>query len=178
MITAYHYTQPQKHEAMLDGRDYGKGLKPIRRFVTLDSAQGLPKEAYNTAGVFCFLEERPDLWIKNKEFPEIWRNIISGVGILSTGSMVRCLRFGVRETDDAYVVDRSLVERISWGAGRPTSKERKEAYLNYWESRVPVFEYKSHYSLPELVLFSAIEAERLEEVWTKPLAEVKAFAAL
>ncbi|MEK6913776.1 MAG: hypothetical protein AABW47_03850 [Nanoarchaeota archaeon] len=47
-----------------------------------------------------------------------------------------------------------------------------EAAKKYWESRIPVFEYKGNYSAPQLAIWSGIEKERLNVEWVKPANKV------
>ena len=179
-ITGYHYTNLEAYRSMqtkgLDGfitlnfEDFA-GLIPRKRFVKLGEGNGLPERAHD-AIVEGLLEPEPDCWLKNPEFPHLWRYLMHDI----CRGDVLLLSFELLPKDEVYVVDRAHVERElyreSKGLGKSTRETRNVAFRKYWESRVPVFEYSGGYDVPQLATWSGIEFERLNVEWQKPHREV------
>lgn len=175
-IVMYHYTNPESYSSMKTGRTYGKkGLLPIRRFITLDRwKEGLPEKAYD-ANIQGLLEPEPESWTNNPEFPEVFRFLAHDFCMRDE---LMLLSFELLPTDDAYVVDRAHFERFLYRevyqkAGKPLPDDYTEekALRLYWESRVPVAEYKGGYSLPQFSVWTPIDFDRLKVEWVKDTHE-------
>jgi len=176
-LVGYHYTTPGAYESM--GAKGGfAGLIPKREFIQPSDSKGLPDEAYQNV-IEGLLEPMPRSWIQNPEFPEPlcspWWYLIHDVGMIDG---VMLLSFELKPTDRAYVVERAHVERElyreSLSKGKSTEKTRGGAFKEFWESRVPVFEYDGSYSMPQLAIWSKIGYNRLRVEWVKPADEVQA----
>ncbi len=172
-IKGYHYTNPRDYRSMQTKGTGGHiGLVPGRRFITLGYGNGLPDEAYDGV-IYGLLEAEPKSWLENPEFPNLLGYLINHI---CKDKEVVLLSFKLEPEDRAYVVDRAYMERElykeSKGQGISTKETRNEAFRSYWESRVPVFNYNGSYTLPELVIWSGIEFDRLKKEWIKPANEV------
>jgi hypothetical protein len=167
----YHYTNPEAYSSMKTGRTYReKGLLPIRRFITLNRRVDLPEKAFE-GNIQGLLEPEPESWTNNPEFPEVFRYLAHD---LCKRDELMLLSVELLPTDDAYVVDRAHFERFLYRgvyqkAGNPLPPDYTEdkALRLYWESRVPVNEYKGGYSLPQFSVWSPIDFDRLKVEWVK-----------
>jgi len=180
-IIGYHYTNHVAYQSIQKkgregwytfGFDEFTGLIPSRRFVALNRARGLPIEAYGSV-IEGLLEPEPKSWLENPEFPYFWSYLMHDI---CREKQVMLLSFELRPEDKAYIVERAHVERELYrkakGRGEPTTRTFNKAFKKYWESRVPVFEYKGGYSAPQLAIWSGIEFDRLRIEWIKPTDEV------
>jgi hypothetical protein len=179
-IIGYHYTNPKAYQSMdTNGVDRNfrtpfndfRGLIPSKMFVH-PNLKGFPNEAYNKVieGLF---EPEPKSWLENPEFPFLWKLLMHDI---CREEETILLSFELEPKDKAYVVERAHVERELYkeakGQGKPTRESKNKAFKQYWESRVPVFEYDGSYSAPQLAIWSPIEFERLNVEWVKPTDEV------
>lgn len=167
-IYGYHYTNLDSFRAMKTGEDYGKkGLIPLMRLVSL-GIKGLPEKVYDPV-IYALLEEEPESWIRNIEFPMLWKRHTDD--FFRTDKIV-LLRFKVLPEDDAYVLERAHIEREQYSGdydlGRIT-----EACLKFYDSRVPALDYSGGYLVPQLTVWSEIKFERLEPVWLKSRTDVQ-----
>jgi hypothetical protein len=165
-IRGYHYTNDEGFSNMRTGWMYReKGLTPIRRFAHLGIGGGLPSEAHDGV-IEALLEPEPASWKNNVEFPTLWSYLM---GDVCRRKNTLLLSFELTPQDKAFVVDRAHIERqlyrLAKGQGEPTKEDRDKAYRAYWESRVPVFDYKGGYSVPQLTIWSPIAFERLHVEW-------------
>ncbi|MDP3733755.1 MAG: hypothetical protein Q8R37_00870 [Nanoarchaeota archaeon] len=172
-VIGYHYSNPQAYKSMQDGTNYRKvGLIPIKRFIRLDYGFGLPDEAHDGV-VEGLLEPEPKSWTENPEFPYLWRSLIHDI---CKESEIMLLSFELKQEDKAYIVERAHIDRELYreakNQGRSTSELMKKAFKQYWESRIPVFEYDGSYSIPQLSIWSKIEFNRLKVEWVKPTNQV------
>lgn len=180
-ITGYHYTNEKAFDSMktlgIDGYltfgfDNFSGLIPSKRFINLGWANGLPKKAHESA-IESLLESEPDSWMRNKDFPSLWKYLMHDI---CKEDKVILLSFELNKNDKAYVVERAHIERElykeSKGLGKITKGSLNQASKKYWESRIPIFDYKRNYELPQLTIWSGIEFERLKIEWVKPHNEV------
>jgi hypothetical protein len=179
-IIGYHYSNPEAYQSMqtkgIDGWisnfDNFKGLIPHRRFIRFGGLKGLPYESYNSV-IEGLLEAEPKSWLENPEFPNFWNYLMYDI---CRKKEVMLLSFELKPKDKAFVVERAHVERELYreakGQGKPTRETRNKAFKKYWESRVPVSEYKGDYSAPQLAIWSGIEFDRLKVEWIKPTREV------
>ncbi len=171
-IIGYHYTNPQAYRLMETGRIYDKtGLIPIHRFIK-EQVNGIPYEATDEAVTEGFLEPEPRSWLENPKFPNLWKDLMRGI---CRESETMLLSFEIKPEDKAYVVERAHVGggfyREAKGR-KPTKESMNKAFWRYWESRVPVFDYKGGYSAPQLAIWSTIEFDRLKVEWARSSEEV------
>jgi hypothetical protein len=169
-IIGYHYTNPEAYRLMENGDMYDRGLCPIRRFIK--ESNNLPDEAFKGT-IQGLLEPEPESWLNNPEFPALWLYLMHDICLENN---VMLLSFQILPTDKAYIVERAHIERELYREMREgrtsTNKEKERAYLKYWKSRVPVFEYKGNYSVPQLTIWSKIEFDRLNIEWIKQTEKV------
>lgn len=171
----YHYTNSSAYKSMKN-REFldGNGLRPRKRFTPFDEYDDLPEEAYYPASFF-FLDPEPDSWLDNQEFPNIWEKLTKHICVRcmeSKDNEIVLLSFDVKPEDEAYVIDRALIESaIRRNENRILSgEEERDAIEAYINSKVPLSEYEGSYSLPEASLFNNVEPHRLNLEWTKSLA--------
>lgn len=169
-IIGYHYTNLSAYKSMQTKVDGFAGLIPRKAFAPY-LGLNLPDEASKNV-IEGLLEPEPKSWIKNPEFPGLWRHLINAICIES----VVLLSFELKKKDEAYVVDRAHVERelykVAKGQQAPTKDTMEQAFRKYWDSIVPVFEYRGSYSVPQLSIWSGIEFRRLKVEWVKPTKKV------
>ena len=163
----FHYTNPHAYRSMETGRMYGhRALLPIRRFVSFGGGRDLPEEAYQGT-VQCLLEPEPSSWIDNPEFPVTWEYFMNDVLLKDDQVMLLC--FDISPSDTAYVVDRAYIERLLYQQEMDVDKEAThKATRKYWESRIPIFDYRDEHTLPQLIIWNPIEFSRLHVEWKKP----------
>jgi len=178
-ITGHHYTTNGPFLSMKSGRDYGRtGLLPVGRFIKDCYTQpDLPEEAYDFV-IQGLLEPEPESWTNNPEFPNLWAYLMNDIGLHDACDQGRLsLSFTVLPTDKAYVVERAHVERAFYSPQASNRKVMREAWGNYWESRVPVFDYQGGFSLPQLDIWSPIDMDRVHlekvEQWDGIWADIK-----
>lgn len=141
----------------------------MKRFASLYGGK-LPQDARENAA-FCFVNPNMEEWMGNRELYPSLKLLLNHISYDS--ERLALLSFRVGEGDRAYVLDWAEVGRV-WlplklaGKGYgPDGRERiTEAFRRYWESRVPALEYAGGHSVPELVLWSAIGADRLRLEWS------------
>ncbi|MBU0667110.1 MAG: hypothetical protein ABIC91_03310 [Nanoarchaeota archaeon] len=180
-IVGYHYSNPKAYQSMqttgIDGHisfDFEKfaGLIPRKRFIRLGYGHFLPDESHEGV-IEGLLEPEPNSWLENSEFSYLWNSLMHDI---CREKEVLLLSFQLKPKDKAYIVERAHVERElykeSKGFGISTKQSMNDAFKKYWESRVPVFEYKQNYNLSQLTIWSGIEFNRLNVEWIKPTDEV------
>lgn len=176
MVTVFHYTTRNAYAAMRTGAVYRPGLLPIRRFVSPWEAKHLPIEAYNGA-IQALLEPEPQSWTENPEFSHMWKRLMYDIIVKANeytdNGTVLLLSFDVTPGDDAYVVEWAHRER-HLRKENPTEEMSENSCRDYWESRVPILDYKGGYSVPEVVIWNPVEYERLgveQEISTAQLQQ-------
>jgi hypothetical protein len=172
-IKGYHDTNPRSFKHIQNGTMYDKkGLIPVKRFIELFGGKDLPKEAYEGV-IEGLLEPQPKSWINNPEFPNIWNYLMRDV---CREEELMLLSFEIIQKDKAYVVERGHIERELYRKAKtgiaPTKEQMNTAYRNYWESRVPIFDYNGGFSLPQLCIWSPIETNRIKVEWTRPIEDL------
>lgn len=144
--------------------------------------RGLEEEAHEK-GSFGLMEPVPLSWISNSEIPDAWIRLVEHVAgnseylQFSTGD-VALISFNVLPEDRVYVIEGAEILRYTSRFGNARTAQDlgitiegsgvetiAEAYRRYFESRVPMFDYKGGYSLPELFVPSFIEVSRLTLEW-------------
>jgi hypothetical protein len=129
----------------------------------------------SSADVICaFLEPAPPSWFRNREFPNLGVSLMGWITRHTRASeeMV-LLSFDVGRSDEAYVVDqRGILEWESHNTNTefdmedPSSAAKTKTMIDtfkaYWNSMVPVQQYRGEYSVPEVVIFSPIASDRLK----------------
>jgi hypothetical protein len=175
-ITCYHYTNLEAYNSMskkgiegyITNFDDFSGLIPSKRFVNVNwSHKDLPNEAYEEV-IEGLLEPEPSSWTKNKEFPTLWYYLMHDI---CKRKEIMLLSFQLNPKDKAYIVERGHIEKElykkSKGLEKPTRETISTAAKKYFESRIPVFDYKGEYSVPQLAIWSPIEFKRLKIEWIK-----------
>jgi hypothetical protein len=176
-IRAYHYTNLTALRSMKKGGVEGYytekfdnfcGLVPRRRFIYLGDGKNLPAEAYDSV-IEGLLSPKPLSWNKNAKFPGVWRYLFHD---LCREKELALISFYLNKEYKAYVVERAHMENELYREfkrqGSCNRKTRNYAVKKYFYSRVPVFQYKGDYCLPQLAIWSPIQFERLNLEWVLP----------
>ncbi|VVB80611.1 Uncharacterised protein [uncultured archaeon] len=180
-IRAYHYTNLEALRSMKRGGISGhfvgsldtfKGIIPRKRFIRIGQGKNLPNIAYEGV-IEGLLSPKPLSWTKNAKFPGVWQYLFHD---LCRTDNLALISFDLTPKDKAYVVERAYMEnelyRESKRQGKSNHETMSYACKKYWESRVPVFEYRGSYCLPQLAIWSPIEFERLNLEWVLPSRSV------
>jgi len=176
-LQVYHYTNFSKVGGIL-GKFQGEesGLTP-RTYI--GQAFGPAREKPAT---FALLETAPHSWIHNEHFPLTWKNLVHNLDILDNGKLLLEISVDPQE-DDAFVGDRSHIEGVRYSDNsnipeRYRHKNLKEGERMFMESAIPLKEYLERqkrgevsYSLPEVLIFNNIPADRIRVSESQPLIE-------
>ncbi len=173
-IIAYHYMPYESFEVLKTKDFYKAGLLPGAEYSSVIRSgfdiflEGLGLLELRKA-LYCFLEREPESWIKNKDFPFVWKDLIEYLQRGTTQHLM-LLSFPVLPTDKAFVVERAHRQAYikQYGNSPHHLDKLKDSYVKYWKSKVPVFNYDNSYSLPELIFLSPVGAERLHQEWDLP----------
>ena len=150
-IPFYHYTE--NLEGIISSGKVQLG-RPVIHSYDYHITE-IPSGASKKKAIFGFLEPRPDSWLNNKEFPNIWNELIE-----VRKPDLNLLKLEIPE-DKVLVLDYAQVRRDLGNPPMPMliasyalfeTKVNKN-YQRYWNSRVPFKSYAGNYSLPELVFF-------------------------
>ncbi|GEM_PF-2328067 len=154
-----------------------RGLWPNRRFVSQGAGSELvPFEATEPA-VFGLPEEKPQSWIQYNDRINVFDYLMSCCAGRSDDEGRRdlvLLRVDLRPEDNPFVVDYLHIRRLARDYSAESDPIRKQAILSegnkkYWESRVPLADYKGTVTLPEIVICAPIPQDRVHFVWEKDL---------
>ena len=158
MVKVYHYTSRDVYQKMFDLQ---KELVP-KNYLIHERMKGLPEKAYNPA-IYAFLSPKPREWSKNLDFPWIWDLLQHHLKFNRNGSKKVLLRFNLTSDDDSYVVEHMYLEknRIALMKGTCPYEKHLADCKKFFESRVPILDYKGGFSLPEVIIFSPIDFDRL-----------------
>ena len=180
-IRAYHYTNLAALRSMERGGVSGyfagdfdkfRGLIPRRRFLRFGRGSDLPQDAQE-AVVEGLLSPKPLSWTKNAKFPGLWNYLFHD---LCREEDLVLISFELEPKDKAYVVERAHIEmelyREAKREGKSTTQTMNLAAEKYFNSRIPVYEYRGDYCLPQLAIWSPIEFERLNLEWALPSRNV------
>ena len=154
-----------------------RGLWPCRRLIARGQDSALvPHEATRPA-IFGLPEEKSQSWIQYQDCDNVFDYLMSCCAEKSDEEGRRSLvllRVDLESEDDPFVVDYVHVRRLARDFSAETDSERKlrilaEGNKRYWESRVPLAEYKRNFILPEIIVFKPIPQQRVHFVWEKDL---------
>ncbi len=77
-MRAYHYTNNEALRDILTGRQYRKGIIPIKRFIPFYWGKRLPDRARDGT-IEALLEPEPESWTQSKEFPHLWNSLFCDI---------------------------------------------------------------------------------------------------
>jgi hypothetical protein len=178
----------------VDGKTI-RGLYPMRRFKPLSGRGVLPEQVHNSI-VGGLLDPYDPLWTESRDFPLIYRNLMYNICIekkviLLSVKMLptdRCYvvdrahmehflystvcsdyensldKWRYSQDDDVVRKAEELMER----SYEQYCEGKHDAYVQYWDSRVPIYEYfekEMSYLLPQFICFDVIPLDRLNIVW-------------
>jgi hypothetical protein len=194
----YHYTNDRCLKRMMDGTRDGylyepmrkrmvtgrdaAGLWPIRRFLPVGVADGMPREAFDS-WTFALLEATPATHAENQEFPGLW-DLMLGYFTASCyrddGKEIVLLSFDARRNDRAFVIDKAPLERLLYHLrgetlGQERRREKSSAYRAVWSTKTPLFAYNGGFSVPEVIIGRPIAPERLAVVERIPVPQQEFF---
>ena len=159
-IEVFHYTLQVAYERMQSEQS---GILPLRQIGKLSTRHYFtdPKGR----AVFAHLEPKPKNWMQNEEFPNSWKRFVDYLTGCSdrSDSPIVLLKFSLNATDEAYVVDRGIIEKHFDNGDPGVHSKSIEDYL---KSKIPVDKYNETHSLPEVVIGHLIGHERLNLVQT------------
>lgn len=166
---SYQDTRTGKY---VDGKDV-RGLWPSRRLIAHGVESRLvPSEATQPA-VFGLPEEQPESWVKYEDCINVFDYLMSCCSGCSEGKKpLVLLRVDLQPEDKPLVVDYLHIRNLAraFNDEQDLCKKMKisaEGNKNYWESRVPLADYKGGFTLPEIVVFAPLPLERVHFVWEK-----------
>ena len=134
-----------------------KSVHPYRRLVRLRSITEpdipeLPAWAHE-GYIFAFPDtQAPEPWKQYKHGKEEWNILTRDIGEKIIG-----VRFDIRPSDEAYVVNRAEYANYQWGH----TENKQDAITKYALSRVPASNYDGSFEMPELIIRNPIRLERL-----------------
>jgi len=162
----------------VEGED-ARGLWPCRRLIIQGPGSELvPYEATQPA-VFGFPEERPASWIRYEDCMNVFDYLMSCCAGRSDKEGKRdliLLRIDLKPEDNPFVVDYLHIRQLARDFSAETDQTKKQKIRSggnqrYWETRVPLADYKGDFTLPEVVVWTPIPQERVHLVWEKDLYE-------
>ena len=171
-IKTYHYAHLEDWED-ISGGSYGSlckpGLEAGKRIGRID------READDTTAVFALLDPLPDSWVKNADFPNVWKILKHNMG----GLLLEITTDP--DTDDVFVADRGHIEGVLSidKAGIPEKylhDSRENGERQYMLSKVPLRDCllrqeELGFSLPEVIFHQDIPLERIRVSEQQPLLE-------
>jgi len=169
------YEDPRIGE-YVEGKDI-RGLWPCSRLIITGAGSELvPFEATEPA-VFGLLKEKPESWIQYNDCINVFDYLMSCCAGHSDEEGRRdlvLLRVDLKPEDNPFVVDYLHIRHLARDYSAESNSERKRAILSegnkrYWESRVPLADYKDNFTLPEIVIWTPIPQDRVHFVWEKDL---------
>lgn len=172
-ITVYHY-MPTYEFKNIFRRGFANSLEPRRSFIS-PVLRNIPEEAYRRC--ICALIE-PDQWKKNDyTWNRLMYHIYSKADIAENPelNLISLVSFPITKKTDAWVVERNYIEIAIQRAIQSSQDNFQQAHFDYWNSRIPVFEYDRGYFLPEVVIFENIPANCLKEEWSIPAYKMLAY---
>jgi len=154
-----------------------RGLWPSRRLISQGlESQLVPFEATEPA-VFGLPEEKPESWIQYKDCINVFDYLMSCCAGFSDEEGRRdlvLLSVDLNPEDNPFVVDYLHIRHLARDFSTESNPIRKQTILSegnrrYWESRVPLANYKGNFTLPEIVIWNPIPQDRVHFVWEKDL---------
>ena len=154
-----------------------RGLWPSRRLIIQGVGSELvPFEATEPA-VFGLPEEKQQSWIQYRDCVNIFDYLMSCCAGRYDEEGRRdlvLLRVDLKPEDNPFVVDYLHIRHLARDYTAESEPKRKQAILSegnkrYWESRVPLADYKGNFTLPEIVIWTPMPQDRVHFVWEKDL---------
>lgn len=154
-----------------------RGLWPSRRLIAQGPDSALvPFEATEPA-VFGLPEEKPQSWIQYHDCINVFDTLMgrcAGRSDEKGRKGLILLRVDLRPEDNPYVVDYLHIRHLAGDFTAESDPKRKQTILaegnkRYWETRVPLADYKGNFTLPEIVIWAPIPQDRVHFVWEKDL---------
>ena len=150
---------------------------PSRRLIVQGPECALvPYEATKPA-VFGLPVEKPQSWIQYNDAINVFDYLMKCCAGRSDAEGKRdlvLLKVDLKPEDDPFVVDYLHIRHLARDFTAESNPQRKQIILaegnrRYWESRVPLADYKGNFTLPEIVVWTPIPQERVNFVWEKDL---------
>lgn len=160
-----------------EGKDF-QGLWPNWRLVeTGPGSELVPAEA-TRPGLFGFPEATPRSWIeyqeKNTNVFDYLMSCCADKEYDDEKTSLILLEVDLLAEDGPFVIDYVHVRQMAKDFNVKQDSEAKrriwaEGMKRYWESRVPLADYKNNFILPEVVTFAPVPKERIHFLWEKNL---------
>jgi hypothetical protein len=160
----------------VEGEDI-RGLWPSRRLVIQGPGSELVSNEATEPAVFGLLEEKPLSWIGYEDCINVFDYLMGCCAGHSDKEGKRdlvLLMIDLKPEDNPFVVDYLHIRHLArdFSAESDPHKKQKiraEGNQRYWETRVPLADYKGDFTLPEVVVWTPIPQERVHFVWEKDL---------
>ncbi|MCX6710126.1 MAG: hypothetical protein NTV63_04225 [Candidatus Woesearchaeota archaeon] len=171
----YLYEDPRTGK-YIEGKNI-RGLWPSRRLIAQGQDSALvPSEATKPA-VFGLPEEKPQSWIQYQDSTNIFDYLMSCCAGRFDEEGKRdlvLLQIDLKPEDNPFVVDYLHIRHLAKDFTAESDAKRKQTILaegnkRYWDSRVPLADYKGNFTLPEIVIWAPIPQDRVHFVWKKDL---------
>ncbi len=171
----YIYMDPRTNK-YVDGKDI-RGLWPSRRLISWGIESALVPDEATKPAIFGLPEEKPASWVQYQDGPNVFDYLMSCCGGRSyrgEENDLVLLRVDLKPEDNPFVVDYLHLRHLARDFEAETNPQRKQKILaegnqRYWESRIPLADYKNDFVLPEIVVWTPIPQERVHFVWEKEL---------
>ncbi len=158
-ITVYHYAEIEKYAKILATG----ALLPNTKFDFSHRLNDLPTKAHNPIW-FGLQTPEPKEWTDNKEFPHLWKRLITHVAGIeyrlcesnSWGDeIIHCLAL-TATIDDLFIFDEA-----PWLRSRD-----HDAAIKSLETKIPLAQYKGGYCVPTIICEQPIPKEKILVVKT------------
>ncbi len=167
-IEVFHYTTPDNCKSIIYGGHEESGLIPARRLVSFGDLENIADQKIYDGVSHALLEAEPNSWMKNPKFPNAWKNLMEGIGLARRGQALEnyaLLKIHLTPLDTADVVDRKYLEPLlNMKADDITDELRQESWKQYWQSKVPLFEYNGNFEIPAVLIWNTITPDKIEVI--------------
>ncbi len=160
----YHYLSAHQYAYIMRGGGYGRtGLLPLRRLLNpgLAAQFNLPARLENNV-IYGLAEPMPPAWMKD--------DYDAGIGTLEfivrrhamESEKMILLKCHTLRSDRAYVLDHSYHTDAAYRGRDADNPVTGRVKRDYWESRIPLRDYRGEHPMGEVVCFDRIPCKRLE----------------